>query len=82
MGGEVVELREDGTSVPIELVVSEIEVGARRLVNRIVGDTGSGLSLVKSMVDMHGGTMAIESGLDAGTLVTIMFPKNRTFSIR
>jgi len=82
MGGEVVELREDGTSFPIELVVSEIELGGRRLFNRIVGDTGSGLSLVKSMVDMHGGTMAIESGLDAGTLVTIMFPKNRTFSIR
>ena len=45
--------------------------------NRTYEGTGLGLPLVKSMVDMHGGTMAIESGLDAGTLVTISFPENR-----
>ena len=45
--------------------------------NKTYEGTGLGLPLVKSMVDMHGGTMAIESGLDAGTLVTISFPENR-----
>ena len=39
--------------------------------------TGLGLPLVKSMIEMHGGTLGIESEIDAGTTVTICFPSNR-----
>ena len=45
--------------------------------SRTYEGTGLGLPLVKSMVDMHGATMAIESDLGEGTLVTIMFPEHR-----
>jgi signal transduction histidine kinase len=33
------------------------------------------LALVKSIVDLHGGSVRIESGTGNGTLVTITFPK-------
>jgi signal transduction histidine kinase len=39
--------------------------------------TGLGLPLVKRFVELHGGTLAIESGRDAGTTVTIAFPRER-----
>ncbi len=42
--------------------------------------TGLGLPLVKSMIEMHGGTLEIESELDAGTTATICFPADRLTS--
>jgi signal transduction histidine kinase len=38
---------------------------------------GLGLPLTKSLVDMHGATMAIESQLGEGTTVTVRLPKDR-----
>ena len=35
---------------------------------------GLGLSLVRSFVELHGGTVAIESGAQGGTVVTCVFP--------
>ena len=39
--------------------------------------TGLGLPLVKSLAELHGGELAIESELGAGTEVTIHFPPER-----
>jgi two-component system heavy metal sensor histidine kinase CusS len=39
--------------------------------------TGLGLALVKSIVDLHGGSAAISSEVKHGTLVTLIFPKQR-----
>ena len=36
--------------------------------------TGSGLSLVRSFVELHGGTVTIDSTLGQGTTVTCVFP--------
>ena len=36
--------------------------------------TGLGLSLVRSFVELHGGSVTIESATDEGTTVTCMFP--------
>jgi len=44
--------------------------------------TGLGLPLVKSMIEMHGGTLEIESELDAGTTATIRFPSDRLARIQ
>lgn len=35
---------------------------------------GLGLAIVKSIMDLHGGTVAIESNLNKGTTVTLRFP--------
>jgi two-component system, OmpR family, heavy metal sensor histidine kinase CusS len=37
--------------------------------------TGLGLALVKSIVDLHGGSAAIESEVDRGTTVILTFPR-------
>jgi signal transduction histidine kinase len=40
--------------------------------------TGLGLSLVKSMVELHGGKVEMASELGVGTTVTLRFPAERT----
>ena len=40
--------------------------------------SGLGLALVKSMMEMHGGNVTIESTLGEGTTVTLSFPPERT----
>ena len=40
--------------------------------------TGLGLPLSKRLVELHGGRLSIESALDAGTTVTIVFPAERS----
>ena len=39
--------------------------------------TGLGLALTKSMVELHGGRLEVESQKDAGTTVTLIFPIER-----
>lgn len=39
--------------------------------------TGLGLPLVKSLIELHGGTMVIQSEVDAGTTVELIFPAER-----
>jgi signal transduction histidine kinase len=40
--------------------------------------TGLGLSLVRSFVELHGGSVALESAVGRGTTVTCVFPLERT----
>jgi signal transduction histidine kinase len=41
------------------------------------GGTGLGLPLVKSLIELHGGTLTIESEPEGGTRVTLHFPAYR-----
>lgn len=47
-------------------------------ISRRYKGTGLGLPITKSLVEMHGGTIILESGLNQGTKVTIHMPKERT----
>lgn len=40
--------------------------------------TGLGLTLVHSMIELHGGTVAIESTIGEGTAIIVSFPPERT----
>ena len=39
--------------------------------------TGLGLPLVKDLIELHGGSISIESQVDIGTIVTVRFPRDR-----
>ena len=45
--------------------------------SRDQGGSGLGLPLVKSLIEMHGGTIELESDLGDGTIATIRFPAER-----
>lgn len=40
--------------------------------------TGLGLPLAKGFMELHGGSLAVESAVGKGTKVTLAFPKSRT----
>jgi signal transduction histidine kinase len=48
--------------------------------NRKHGGTGLGLPLVKSRIELHGGSLAIASAPGAGTTVSLIFPASRVIA--
>ena len=53
-------------------------VQADNKLNRRHEGTGLGLSLVRSMIEVHGGTFKLESEVGIGTTATLTFPPERT----
>ena len=45
--------------------------------NRKYEGTGLGLPLAKSLVELHGGSLNLQSEVDIGTTVTVRFPAKR-----
>ena len=45
------------------------------------GGTGLGLPICKSLMELHGSTLCIESEVDKGTTVTVRFPPERTIQM-
>ena len=39
--------------------------------------TGLGLPITKALIELHGGTLTLESVVGAGTTITLSFPKER-----
>ena len=68
-----------GSGIPaadLERVLHPFEQVARDQARPQEG-TGLGLSIVKQLVELHGGTLTLESEVDKGTRVTFMLPGER-----
>ena len=50
--------------------------------NRKYQGTGLGLPLSKSLIEMHGGSLDLQSQVGVGTTVTVRFPAERTVPLR
>jgi two-component system cell cycle sensor histidine kinase PleC len=75
-GGVVVSVTDTGPGIPPErlerLFIPFEQIDNRY--NREAAGTGLGLSLTKGLVDIHGGSVVIESTVGTGTTVTVMLP--------
>ena len=69
-------IKDDGVGIPPEHLPRLFDRFYRVDASRAaaVAGTGLGLAIVKSIVDLHGGSVSIESEPGKGTLVTLVFP--------
>lgn len=65
----------------IELVLKRFAQAGNPL-NRKHQGTGLGLPLTKSLVELHGGELILESQKNIGTKVTVTFPKDRIIAAK
>ena len=69
-----VAVRDTGAGIAREHLPHVFDRFYRADPSRSVEGTGLGLALVKSIVELHGGTVAIASEVERGTTVTLKFP--------
>ena len=73
----VVRVRDTGVGVPPEVLprIFELFTQVDRTLNRAQGGLGIGLALVKQIVSLHGGTVAVQSdGVGKGAEVVVRLP--------
>jgi two-component system, OmpR family, heavy metal sensor histidine kinase CusS len=71
-----VSVKDDGAGIPPEHLPRVFDRFYRADTSRSSEGVGLGLALVKSIMDLHGGTARIESEPGRGTTVTLTFPKS------
>ncbi len=78
-GGMQICVKDSGIGIPVEEqgIIFSPFVRSSTALSRNHEGTGLGLSLVKAFVDMHGGTIAVDSDTISGTQFTINIPKAR-----
>jgi PAS domain S-box-containing protein len=77
-GEVVISVRDNGIGLSADMVgrVFELFTQAERSSDRAQGGLGIGLALVRSLVELHGGTVTASSGgLDQGSEFTIRLPR-------
>lgn len=78
-GRMVLSIQDDGIGIAPDAVAGLFEPFTQvdsSLARRYEG-TGLGLPLIRSLVELHGGTVNLESNLGEGTTVTVSFPRER-----
>ncbi len=72
--GSEISVRDSGSGIAPEHLPRVFDRFYRGDASRSSAGTGLGLALVKSIVDLHGGSVAVESVQGRGTTVTLIFP--------
>lgn len=75
----VLEVEDTGPGIPKEAQSRIFEKFYRvdKARSRKMGGTGLGLTIVKTIVDKHGGRIEVESEINQGTLMRVLLPKRR-----
>jgi two-component system CheB/CheR fusion protein len=75
----VIRVRDTGVGIPPKMLTSvfELFVQSSRSIDRAQGGIGVGLTLARSLIKLHGGTVTAESnGEGTGSLFTVRLPLN------
>ncbi len=77
--GFVIEVRDTGIGIAPEDIPKALEPFAQidSTLSRRYEGTGLGLPLTRSLIELHDGTICIESALGEGTLIIVTFPPER-----
>jgi two-component system heavy metal sensor histidine kinase CusS len=73
-GGTEISVRDSGSGIAPEHLPRVFDRFYRGDASRSSAGTGLGLALVKSIINLHGGSVAIESTVGRGTTVAVTFP--------
>ncbi|MCB9948094.1 MAG: PAS domain S-box protein [Rhodospirillaceae bacterium] len=75
-GAGVIAVSDTGIGIPADQIPRMLRPfeRAENARERAIGGTGLGLSIVKDLVDLHGGTLTIDSEIGTGTTVTVTLP--------
>ena len=78
-GGLTVAVSDSGIGMAAEEIPKALETFGQidSMLSRQYEGTGLGLPLAKRLINLHGGTLSIESKPGLGTTVTILFPSER-----
>ncbi|MGH7089808.1 MAG: sensor histidine kinase, partial [Stellaceae bacterium] len=82
--GFVIAIRDTGIGISredMQRVLQPFEQVENSL-SRSHNGTGLGLPLTAAMMELHGGSLAIDSAIEAGTTATIRFPPERLIDAR
>jgi signal transduction histidine kinase len=78
-GGMMLSVKDDGIGIAskdVRRLLEPFRQADEPLIRKRPG-TGLGLALVKSLVELHGGSVALDSVFGEGTTVTLQFPPTR-----
>jgi two-component system cell cycle sensor histidine kinase PleC len=81
-GGQYISVKDNGPGIPedeISIALDNFGQGTNAIKSAEQG-AGLGLPIVKSLVDLHGGTFTLKSKLREGTEVIVTFPPERVMS--
>jgi signal transduction histidine kinase len=79
-GGLDVTVRDSGVGIPPEYRDQVMLPYMRVMGSRRAEGTGLGLPLAKALIELHGGSILLESELGHGTAVTLRFPPERVLA--
>ncbi len=73
-GSVLLEVSDHGSGIPREIIEKVFERFETHTIGRANKGAGLGLAIVRSFVELHGGTVALDSVEGQGTTVTCRFP--------
>ena len=83
-GGDlIIQIRDNGIGIAPADVARAMETFSQvdGSINRKYGGTGLGLPLTRSLVELHGGRLELESALGEGTTVSLRLPATRVVAL-
>ncbi len=78
-GGQFISVRDTGPGIPEHEIAKVLQAfGQGSLAHETAeGGTGLGLTIVRSLIELHGGAFELKSELRKGTEVIVTLPKSR-----